>query len=965
MNTMKTMKSAERVYAPVCRGELAAYPGPWGFLIGKSMIILVSEQELEALADPDRVLNLSLSHTREEKSLRQVCEAAQAAGQRTLAIAFDYFFSQYRPAQTTPRRWTPDTDEYVNRIAAISRFAQGYGLGLELSLLSPLEIGPAYAQATGEAGLWLHYRKGLRDPQSGAFSVQLWRQRIWTNNKGNIAIPEAGVRVFAFEEQPVPGTPYRVVLPESIRELPAAEVECLDTPAPDARMQRIRVHGTGAVDVPGNRVLVVQQYRTPEMDYFSERALPFLRGLIDKYADAGVRLNGLYADEMHIQQDWHYFSHHEHGEFAMRYVSPGLALKFAERHGEAYRDLARYMVYFACGQDDFAHDLTAKDGVRHVFGASPQEIRRTALFRSRYYRFLQDGVVDLFVQAKRHAEQRMGRPLEARAHATWAESPTIDFWRTCEDNLYRHAYEYTSNFVWSNTVHQAAAACHDYFAWGDFLTGNGNDHAESGWSDRNYVGLALAASTGILNEVPYSYAGHWGMPAPLARRRTALVDASGAAASLPFQLVQDAQHRDVDVLMLYPLDLVAVEDRFGSWMTQYGYANFVTPAKLLERGRVEDGAIVMAGRRFTTLVAVFEPFPPAALLRLMARFVKSGGRLVWSGPPPVLTAEGTPALSAWQRLFGVAYRPDRAEGRIATGRQVTMEDPLRNVPPQTILTDFLVDHIYPVTPGPGTRVAARVRNDCVGTHRAFPGGGSATFLGYRPRDDQSRSLGYESRHWFEVLSALGAYGSSGRWKNVNDNTEHLSRTTAWLACRFPNGAVALAPHFREVEEDWIGYFARHEDEDARYLDRCPPPSAVLRLKDVRVNGHRVTYTGEHAMSFRTDETGRLIAFAGSRARRITVDGRTTEFADRVFEEIAWAPLAAERRIPGGAVMQIVARGTGTLRIPVGDLPESAAIFVEGPTPGSRGALIPSRRVSGSLVFSVTREHSGRSFYVVA
>jgi hypothetical protein len=75
--------------------------------------------------------------------------------------------------------------------------------------------------------------------------------------------------------------------------------------------QRIRVHGTGAVDVPGNRVLVVPQYRTPEMDYFSERALPFLRGLIDKYADAGVRLNGLYADEMHIQHPCQESSYHK------------------------------------------------------------------------------------------------------------------------------------------------------------------------------------------------------------------------------------------------------------------------------------------------------------------------------------------------------------------------------------------------------------------------------------------------------------------------------------------------------------------------------------------------------------------------------------------------------------------------------------------------------------------------------
>ena len=66
-------------------------------------------------------------------------------------------------------------------------------------------------------------------------------------------------------------------------------------------------------------------------------------------------------------------------------------------------------------------------------------------------------------------------------------------------------------------MHQAASACSDYFKWGDFLTGNGNDHAEGGWLDRNYFALALGCSTGILNEVPYSYAAHWGMPGPISR----------------------------------------------------------------------------------------------------------------------------------------------------------------------------------------------------------------------------------------------------------------------------------------------------------------------------------------------------------------------------------------------------------------------------------------------------------------
>lgn len=89
----------------------------------------------------------------------------------------------------------PDMDEYIQLIAKVSAFAQQYGLGLELSLLSPLEVGAAYRARTGHSGKWLRYRKGLRDPESGAYSVQLWRQTRWANNKGPIELADAGVRV--------------------------------------------------------------------------------------------------------------------------------------------------------------------------------------------------------------------------------------------------------------------------------------------------------------------------------------------------------------------------------------------------------------------------------------------------------------------------------------------------------------------------------------------------------------------------------------------------------------------------------------------------------------------------------------------------------------------------------------------------------------------------------------------------
>src|SRR5208283_4041684 len=195
-------------------------------------------------------------------------------------------------------------------------------------------------------------------------------------------------------------------------------------------------------------------------------------------------------------------------------------------------------------------------------------------------------------------------------------------------------YEYTPDFVWSNTVHQAAAACDDYFAWNDVLTGGGNDHAEGGWLDRNYYGVALACSTGILNRTPYAYAAAWGMPDEVLRRHQAVCDAFGASANPWFQAVQDCQHRDTEVLMLYPLSLVACEERFGSWMVQYGYANYVTPRKLLQNARVaSDGRIEMAGRRFGALAVLFEPLPPPGLMDFLADFTRKGGKLIWSGPP--------------------------------------------------------------------------------------------------------------------------------------------------------------------------------------------------------------------------------------------------------------------------------------------------------------------------------------------
>jgi hypothetical protein len=208
-----------------------------------------------------------------------------------------------------------------------------------------------------------------------------------------VAVEDAGVRAFAFREKAVAGIPYRAVDPADIVELKEGtgieRLENVTVQQGEFRAVRIRLDGRGTIAREDlDHVLVVQLYRTPEMDYFSPRALPFLTGLVDRYAAAGIHLNALYSDEMHIQQDWGYFNHLDHGEFAMRYVSPGLTRAFAARYGAEYADFIKYLAYFVHGQEDFTNDQALR---RAQDGTAPRSACPCDVGREPYHQILANG----------------------------------------------------------------------------------------------------------------------------------------------------------------------------------------------------------------------------------------------------------------------------------------------------------------------------------------------------------------------------------------------------------------------------------------------------------------------------------------------------------------------------------------------------------------------------------------------
>ena len=200
---------------------------------------------------------------------------------------------------------------------------------------------------------------------------------------------------------------------------------------PSTRARRLTVRGKAKRrSGPLDRVLVVVSYATPEMDYFSPQTRPFLEGLVEQYHAAGVPLNGLYADEMHIQQDWGYASHHDEGQLTFRYLTPthGGPVRRALRAGvRGLREVpGLFRLWPARVPADAGGARAGATCAGRQRGRHPQDLPAPAAL----LRPAGGNVVDLFAGAKEFAEKTYGHELEARAHATWAESPTCDFWQT-------------------------------------------------------------------------------------------------------------------------------------------------------------------------------------------------------------------------------------------------------------------------------------------------------------------------------------------------------------------------------------------------------------------------------------------------------------------------------------------------------------------------------------------------------
>lgn len=810
-------------------------------------------------------------------SLIDLLKAGKARGAKRVDVSYDFFFGGDKRVNF------PDSELTVKAYKVIHDLAKEYGFGFSASIVSPLDTGGGYVKTHENAGFTMQYKEGLIK-DDGTYEVNMDFQTQWTNNKGPMNHVLSEVRVYAFNEERIGDTPYFYVDPNGISDVS-------DTARYEIDEKSIRVsrdaYGHGDIRIWGktenaekNRCMVVLIYKTTEIDYFAEDALSYMKSIVDLHAENGITYEGFYADEMHIQFDWDVIEHFAETEVNTRYMTSSMAKAYASLFGAEYIDFPKYLIYFAYKHHTFLPGEEGQVLSQHVFGKTEEDIVRTWQFRRRYYELLHRQVVNLCTRTKAHAEKLFGNTIMTTGHSTWQECPTADrfygeqnFSTPLEEE--HSLYDYTPEFVWSASIRENISACHDHFKWGEYLCCIGTDIPEGGFLDRNYYGAAFTSSLAALNRFPMAYYCIWGAPDPIKERIGEVGVTYGHYANyfksyeFGHNLLQGYTSRISEILTVCPMDLNSVEERFGTWMVQYGYTDYITEEKLLEFAKKPYGKLLhVKDRTYNALVVTYAPLMSKEALCLIRDYVKAGGTVVWLSSPAVLTENGEQAL--FREIFGLASVCTL--GQTMKGAYVSFPG-LENVSDMEILTDLRPDFVYPVTVK-GAKEIAFAGGKCLGALYEYEGGGRAVYLGLRVRDDQSASTGKDVDTLFGVLNALGLYDKKG------PEASSRPETSKYIFNRFPNGTVSLSNHSRLLKEmGWDRGFYRDEDRDNEYMKNVPVTSRDVLLNGEEILGHRITYLGEGALSYRFTEEEGLTGLVGKNTTGITVDEN-----DYVFSE---------------------------------------------------------------------------------
>jgi hypothetical protein len=81
--------------------------------------------------------------------------------------------------------------------------------------------------------------------------------------------------------------------------------------------------------------------------------------------------------------------------------------------------------------------------------------------------------------------------------------------------------------------------------------------------------------------------------------------------------------------------------------------------------------------------------------------------------------------------------------------------------------------------------------------------------------------------------------------------------------------------------------------------------------------------------------------------------------------VAWAPVLAERRVPGGAAMEIWVHGEADMSLPLPQGVAGGSLYAQGARPGSFGEKVACECADGILRFKALNAWGQRRLFFVA
>jgi hypothetical protein len=771
---------------------------------------------------------------RDDSSIRSLIRKYKDEGISLFFTLYDKWFlyasfdqPNFKPRPVDREFW-PGEEEYDRVIYRIFKACEENGISYGCEAFRTMDLSVPFTRKNPaeSGGFWSFGESSIN--VDGSFEIECPNPGRMESNPGESDLRFEKVKyVFAFKEESVKSNDFYRWKVTEVRNV-TEEVLLKEIKTDDER-KVVKIKGLWKNGDPRWNIYAIVELKAQEFDYARDEGLTWVKKLIDKYDEMGVRLKAFYEDEPHIWWDWGNWKKYGEGINLpdMIYVTDALAEVFYRTYNISLED--KIFIFFPRRKDGKAE------------GRFLETVEKTLLIKAYYFELLEDLYLRYIAEIRDYAEKKWGE-IECIGHNTWCNTIGDD----CAQREIRvgsfDSWKFRRRF-WKN--------------------GGRSDFGESGHIELDYYGFALATSFSKGGKPEWGYYGYWSLNEIGKKLRESIADIEasfGLESEFTWILkpVQGMATRKTTLLSIFP-KYFPYYYPMHQWYSALYITDYVTDEEFSEYAKIEHNKIEINNYTYDTLIVQFVPIIFKRSFEKIKEFLLNGGTVIFIGPPVLLYHDGTSAKRDFESLLGIKTIDTMLECNDARGEKIefmgalsgigeyNVEDCsrchywidktgvgfLQELPSEATKEVGYRSLVYPfeVEQSSESEKVAKIDDKLVGVLRKINEKGICIYLAFCPPVDAIERI-------LVQLGKLSVY-------------QKISRETDYLVHEFPNGSITLTRHLKG-----------HLNPEDRKL-----------VFDLNLGDHKISYEGEHVVAFKISRSQELECFAGINCKRMVVDGR--------------------------------------------------------------------------------------------